>query len=72
MKSEFYATSFCNKAHRLVDGKPLDHECYVLPTEALSAERAGNTDRALAVFASWKNRKAHKGLRTKKASDGRT
>lgn len=58
-------TTFCNEAHRLVDGKPIEHECYVLPTEALNAERAGDTGRALEVLSAWKKRKAHRGLRRK-------
>lgn len=38
---EFYVTSFCNFPHRLRDGKPLGHECYVLRPESLQLEREG-------------------------------
>ena len=36
----FYVTSFCNFAHRLKDGKPLNHECYVIPPLLLRLEMA--------------------------------
>lgn len=67
MKNDIYCTSFCNQPHRLRDGKPVGHECYVMPTEALHAEREGNTAKALDVLSSWKNRRAHNGLRPKSA-----
>jgi hypothetical protein len=40
----YYTTSFCNKAHRLADGKPIRHECYVLNPKALALEWAGKID----------------------------
>ena len=60
---KFYCTSFCNHPHRLSDGKPLGHECYVLPTEALYAEQRGDMDRAQAVLAAWTKRRVHHGLK---------
>ena len=60
-----YCTSFCNHGHRLEDGKPVDHECYVLPTEALIAERQGLYGRALAIMEQWKKKRPHKGVRSK-------
>lgn len=41
-----YVTSYCNKAHRMRDGKPIEHECHVLPPRALYAERDGDTETA--------------------------
>lgn len=41
-----YATTFCNRGHRTSDGKPVDHECCVLPPAAIAAERAGKFERA--------------------------
>ncbi len=38
---QVYCTSFCNKSHRLHDGKPVEHQCYVLNPQALHLERAG-------------------------------
>ena len=61
--SDRYVTTFCNRAHRVLDGKPIGHECYVLPTEVLVAERNGNVERAFEVLSGWKKRKAHKGLK---------
>lgn len=37
----FYATTFCNKAHRLSDGAPIKHECYMLDTAKLRQEARG-------------------------------
>lgn len=37
-----YLTSFCNKPHRLKDGKPIGHECYVLHPKSLEMERKGD------------------------------
>ena len=37
-----YVTTYCNKPHRLKDGKPVGHECYVLPPKALAAEIDGD------------------------------
>jgi hypothetical protein len=33
-----YTTAFCNRAHRLRDGKPVGHECYVLDPAKLRLE----------------------------------
>ena len=62
MKRPTYVPSFCNKHHRLEDGKPIKHECFVLPTEYLCAEKSGNRERAKEVLDGWKKRKPHKGL----------
>ena len=45
-QDKFYVTTFCNFAHRVKDGKPVDHECYQLPVKALKAEIAGDIDKA--------------------------
>lgn len=66
--SKIFQTSFCNRGHRLSDGKPVEHECYVLPTEALHAERDGDFERARAVLGAWKKRRVHKGVRMKGAT----
>lgn len=63
--AETYCSSFCNQAHRLSDGKPLDHECFVLPTEMLYAERDGDYIKASQILTSWKKRRVHKGVRTR-------
>ena len=63
MKNALYFSSFCNQPHRMSDGKPVGHECYVLPTEALCAERDGDVPRAQRVLANWKNRRVRKGVK---------
>lgn len=45
------------------DGKPIGHECYVLPTEALKLEREGNIEKAQEILRNWKKRKMHRGLK---------
>lgn len=39
--SGFYVSTMCNFAHRLSDGKPVNHECYVIPPKLLQAESDG-------------------------------
>ena len=34
-----YAPSFCNHPHRMKDGVPVDHECYVIPPKLFAAWR---------------------------------
>ncbi len=63
MAEKYYCASYCNHPHRLSDGKPVSHECFVLPTAALHAEREGDTDKATAILGEWKKRRKHKGLK---------
>lgn len=44
---DVYCTSFCNQGHRLSNGHPVNHECYVLKTDALRLEREGKVEDAL-------------------------
>jgi hypothetical protein len=46
----FYVTTYCNFAHRLCDGEPIEHECHVIPPEALQAEMDGDYDRAIEIM----------------------
>lgn len=46
----FYVTTYCNFAHRLIDGKPIDHECAIIPPAALEAERSGDIPRAIELM----------------------
>jgi len=43
-KCGFYVTTFCNFPHRLSDGKPIEHECYILRPESLRLEMEGKFD----------------------------
>lgn len=48
-RTDLYVTTFCNQAHRLWDGKPIAHCCYVLRVDALIAERDGRFDAIVAA-----------------------
>lgn len=65
MKHETYRTGFCNHEHRLSDGKPINHKCFIMPTEALYAERDQKASEAEVILSQWKNRRAHSGLKIK-------
>jgi hypothetical protein len=49
-KSGFYVTTFCNFAHSLRTGRPIGHECHILPVAALEAERNGDMDTAIEIL----------------------
>lgn len=53
-----YLTSYCNQYHDVITGKPIDHECIVIPPNALKAEMEGDTDKAIELIdQSKKNKK---------------
>ena len=59
-----YCTSFCNQGHRLSDGKPINHECYVLNPAALAAEREGDYEKAQELLWGKKGRRlVHRGVK---------
>lgn len=60
MFNRVYCTSFCNHGHRLGDGKPVDHECYILNPRALEAERDGDYEKAISLMTG--KRIVHRGL----------
>jgi len=62
MEPHIYCTSYCNKGHRLHDGKPVGHECHVLPSKALASERAGDTDEAIRIIQAAKPLRTHRGV----------
>jgi hypothetical protein len=53
-KPFLYVTTYCNKAHRMSDGKPVAHNCYVIPPKALELEYVGDYQRAIDVINSAK------------------
>lgn len=57
-----YVSTYCNHAHRMADGKPIKHECYVLPPLALKLEREGDIAGAIRVIQASK-RTHHTGTR---------
>lgn len=45
-----FRSLFCMRRHRLRDGKPVDHECLILPPRALRAEQSGDLWTAMALI----------------------
>ena len=74
---KFFVTTRCNFAHRLHDGKPLDHECEIIPPRALAAEMAGDYERAIDIIEAAKalgpmltrGLPIHRGIRTRKEGE---
>lgn len=48
--SDIYTSTYCNFGHDVKTGKPIGHECVVIPPKALAAEIAGNYDRAIELM----------------------
>jgi hypothetical protein len=48
--SDFYVSTYCNRAHRLKDGRPIKHECRVIPPKALKAEMNGDIEGAVKIM----------------------
>lgn len=59
-----FCTSYCNHGHDLETGKPINHECYVLPPKALEAERDGDVDKAVEIIKKRfeKKKQYHRGI----------
>lgn len=55
-------TTFCNRAHR-PDGRPVGHECFVLPKAALKLEDREDYVGACDVLASAGPLRRHRGTR---------
>lgn len=45
-----YVTTYCNFAHNLQTGRPIGHECAILPVKALRMEYLGNIPRAIEII----------------------
>lgn len=58
-----YMSTYCNQGHRLSDGKPVNHECVILPPEALQAEREGDYERVWDLMDEAKPFKPHRGVK---------
>ena len=52
-----YCTSFCNFGHVVATGRPIDHECYIIPSKLLIAEREQSTG-WLDQWATWHRTRA--------------
>ena len=58
-----YLTTYCNHGHRTSDGKPVEHECHVLPPKAIQAEREGDYEGATVILVEASPLKPHRGVR---------
>jgi hypothetical protein len=58
-----YCTTYCNHGHQLSDGKPIEHECHVLPPKALQAEREGEYEQAIELIQAAKPLRTHRGVK---------
>lgn len=57
-----YCTTFCNHAHRLSDGLPVNHECFELDPARLRAEMRGEEE-AFETPLPKEPRRVHPGVR---------
>jgi transcriptional regulator with XRE-family HTH domain len=62
-RRDFYVSTFCNHAHRLSDGKPIEHECIIIPPEALQAEIGHDYERAKRIIDYAPRRTMRRGVR---------
>lgn len=61
-----YCSTYCNQGHRVSDGKPVGHECIIIPVKALHAEMGGDYSTALSIMLHSK-KVYHRGLRERRA-----
>lgn len=61
-----YVTTYCNHGHLVANGRPIDHECYVLPPRALELEMAGDYAGAQAEIEARRPLLVHRGVRIKR------
>ena len=53
-QKEIYCTSFCNMGHNIRTGRPIAHECYIIPPKLLKAEMTlTNWDEIHNIWTSW-------------------
>ncbi len=62
-KGQYYLSTYCNQGHRMSDGKPVHHECRILPVKALQAEWRGDFKAAQDIIAASKPRYMRRGVR---------
>lgn len=70
MAGHFYVTSFCNFAHDTKTGRPIGHECYIIPPSALKLEMAGDTDGASEIMQTKMKRVFVRGRERKNPASG--
>ncbi|OHD23660.1 MAG: hypothetical protein A2Y38_23470 [Spirochaetes bacterium GWB1_59_5] len=60
---QIYLTSYCNQGHEVATGKPVNHECHILPPAALLLEMADRLPEAVEALAAGRPLKRHSGLK---------
>lgn len=50
MSGKFWVSTYCNFAHDLDTGEPIDHECHMIPPAALKAEMDGDFELAIEIM----------------------
>lgn len=48
--TEIYCTTFCNFGHYVRTGRPVAHECRIIPPAALRAEMDGDFEKAMRIM----------------------
>ena len=60
-----YLTSYCNKGHDMETGRPVNHECVVIPPDALEAEWDGDVVEAISIIGEHGPLKPHRGVKVR-------
>ena len=47
---EVYCSSYCNFGHYVHNGRPIDHECRIIPPKALQAEMEDDFETAINIL----------------------
>lgn len=68
---DIYCSSYCNHGHDKKDGKPVGHECVIIPPRSLLAESLGNYELAILILQTTR-RRVHKGKRVPKVAPSST
>jgi len=50
MSIKIYCSTYCNFGHIVSTGKPVAHECRIIPPTALKAEMAGDFKTAIKIL----------------------
>jgi hypothetical protein len=61
---KIFCTSFCNMGHDIQTGKPIGHECYIIPPRLLRLER-DQEDMGINEWVKWSSgsRTIHRGIK---------
>lgn len=62
-RHSYYCSTYCNQDHRVSDGKPVEHECRIIPPLALKAEMCGDYERAVEILSTTQARYMRRGVK---------